>query len=406
MYPDLSYIVADIFGTPVDNGLSIIKTFGLLLALAFIGSAYTLSLELRRKEREGLLPATKVKVSDSGSSIGETIFNAILLFALGFKLPYLVANFDAMKSDPIKEVFSTNGNMVAGIILLIAFLLYAIFRYVNTKNDGATTTKIIHPHERVAEITMLAAVFGIIGAKLFVIFESKESIASFMRNPIDQLISGQGLAIYGGLIVAFIAIMIYVRRIKYNPWHIVDAAAPALLIGYAIGRMGCHFSGDGDWGIVNTLAQPSWWFLPDWVWAYDYPNMVVESLGSDKSNQLVTIPDCSGYVTADGDTPRYCKKLAKAVFPTPIYETTACLAIFSFIWSLRKRIKVPGAIFFIYLIFNGVERFFIEKIRVNDKLDYFGMQLTQAEFISSILFIIGVVGLIWRYQTATKTKVA
>lgn len=402
MYPDLSYILADMFGTPVDTSISIVKTFGLLLALAFLGSAYTLSLELRRKEREGLLQASKVKTKTGGSSISEILFNGAFLFILGYKLPYLVANFGALKANPIGEVFSTNGQLAPGLILLIGWLLYALFRYVTMKEHGATVTKVIHPHERVTEITMLAAIFGILGAKLFVIIESKEAFLAFLQDPMGVLLSGRGLAIYGGLIVAFIAIMIYVGRLKFNRWHIVDAAAPALLIGYAIGRMGCHFSGDGDWGIVNALAQPAWWFLPDWVWAYDYPNTVLEHLNPEKGNYLVPIADCNGYETTSGEAPRYCKKLAKAVFPTPIYETTASLAIFSLLWSLRKRITVPGVIFFLYLIFNGIERFFIEKIRVNDKIDFLGMQLTQAEIISSMLFVIGVVGLIMRFQSAAK----
>jgi prolipoprotein diacylglyceryltransferase len=146
---------------------------------------------------------------------------------------------------------------------------------------------------------------------------------------------------------------------------------------------------------VNTLAQPTWWFLPDWVWAFDYPNTVVEYINPASGNHIVDIPDCSGYVTAAGERPHYCGKLAKAVFPTPIYETVLSLGIFGILWALRKRIATPGMIFFLYCVFNGFERFWIEKIRVNDKLDVLGIHATQAEIISTLLFFIGMIGCVY-----------
>ncbi len=81
------------------------------------------------------------------------------------------------------------------------------------------------------------------------------------------------------------------------------------------------------------------------------------------------------------------------VYPTPFYEIIACLILFGVLWSIRKRIKVPGVIFGIYLIMNGIERFFIEKIRVNTKYDIW-LHPTQAEIIAALMVIGGVV-LIW-----------
>ena len=174
-----------------------------------------------------------------------------------------------------------------------------------------------------------------------------------------------------------------------NPIHVMDAAAPAMIMGYAVGRIGCQLAGDGDWGIVNDLAQPSWWFLPDWMWAYDYPRNVL--------NQGVPIEGCVGH---------YCHRLANPVFPTPFYEVIASLIIFVILWSLRNRIKIPGMIFFIYVILNGFERFWIEKIRVNDEIHFLGMHPSQAEIISFILFFVGIVGC-WvvysRYKSGLKT---
>ena len=399
MYPDLSYILADVFGTPVDNFFSLIKTFGLVLVFAFLGSAYILRSELRRKETQGLLMPLTIKVREDRLSIGDILSNAFFIFILAYKLPYIVSHIKELKADAASVILSMQGHLMTGLIAAGVVIAWMLFKqYISAKNTQLIT-KVIRPADRVPDITMISAFFGILGAKLFVIIESKESFNAFMKDPIDQLFSGSGLAIYGGLIVAFIAVIVYVKRIGLKPIHIMDAAAPALLIGYAIGRIGCQMSGDGDWGIVNALAQPTWWFLPDWVWAFDYPNTVVEYINPASGNHIVDISDCSGYVTASGEQPHYCGKLANAVFPTPIYETVLSLVIFVILWSLRKRIAIPGMIFFMYCAFNGFERFWIEKIRVNEKLDVFGLQATQAEIISTLLFIIGIVGCAYLWKT-------
>jgi prolipoprotein diacylglyceryltransferase len=78
-----------------------------------------------------------------------------------------------------------------------------------------------------------------------------------------------------------------------------------------------------------------------------------------------------------------------------------CLLIFSFLWAIRKRIRIPGMLFCIYLAMNGVERFFIEKIRVNTKYDIFG-GITQAEIISFCLVLIGLLGCIIMYRNNKK----
>jgi prolipoprotein diacylglyceryltransferase len=81
--------------------------------------------------------------------------------------------------------------------------------------------------------------------------------------------------------------------------------------------------------------------------------------------------------------------LKDAVYPTPIYETIMCLLLFFMLWSLRKRLKVPGTLFGLYLLVNGLERFFIEKIRVNTKYEHLPFQPTQAELISLMLVLAG-----------------
>ena len=378
----------------------------MLLVMAFLASAYVLTLELKRKEALGLLSSVSVEVKKDQVRIGDLLTNTFFVFILGFKLPYIIQNFDAVKSDPAGTILSTSGNWTIGLVVAAITIIWLWIKKRQIELHAPTVTKIIRPHERVPDITMMAAVFGILGAKLFVIFESKAALMEFLAHPIESLFSGAGLAIYGGLIVAFIAVYFYVKKIKLKPIHVIDAAVPALIIGYAVGRMGCQLAGDGDWGIVNTYDMPTWWFLPDWVWAFDYPNTVVQYINPASGNHIVDIADCSGHVTATGERAQYCGKLAKAVFPTPIYETTIYLGILSILWSWRKHIKIPGMMFFIYCILNGVERFGIEKIRVNDKLSFFGIQATQAEVISTILFIIGVVGciVVWKKDRMKMTE--
>ena len=241
------------------------------------------------------------------------------------------------------------------------------------------------PHQRIGDITILAAIAGLVGARLFSVIESEENIKAFLKDPLEQLLSGSGLAMYGGLIVAFFAVIRYARRKGMRPIHIMDAAAPPLLMGYGVGRLGCQFSGDGDWGIVNTAAPPSWWFLPDWAWSYTYPHNVL--------NDGIPIEGCVW---------DYCNQLAEGVYPTPIYETFFSLVIFAILWAVRKHIRIAGMMFSLYLIFNGIERFFIEKIRTNPDLEILGIKATQAEFVAILLVIAGIVGMVWSYLSHKK----
>ena len=164
------------------------------------------------------------------------------------------------------------------------------------------------------------------------------------------------------------------RKYKINVLHLMDSAAPALMLAYGIGRIGCQMSGDGDWGIVNLAPKPDWLsFFPDWVWSYNFPNNVI--------NAGVYIEGCTG---------KFCSVLPQAVWPTALYEVVMCIALFFVLWLIRRKIKLAGMLFAIYLIMNGIERFFIEKIRVNTEYNIFG-GITQAEIISFCLIITGLI---------------
>jgi prolipoprotein diacylglyceryltransferase len=147
--------------------------------------------------------------------------------------------------------------------------------------------------------------------------------------------------------------------------------ATTMMFAYAFGRIGCMVSGDGDWGIVNNQPKPFSW-LPDILWAYKFPHNVI--------GEGVPIPGCVG---------QFCNELPLPVYPTPLYEIIICFILFGMLWFLRNKIKVPGKLFSLYMIFNGLERFFIEKIRVNTKYDFI-FNPTQAELISFALILGGI----------------
>lgn len=373
MYPDLSYILHAIFGTEPDNWTSIVKTFGLFLVIAILTGAFFLNLEFKRKERNGTLKPNKVMVKiGEGASIWEILNNALFGFILGFKVPYVYNNFVAFQLDPASLIFSTQGYWLIGILLALAFGGFKFWEKNRNKlPEVRTEERLVMPSERIGDITVISAISGVIGAKVFALLDD---LPSFYADPIGSFFSGSGMAIYGGLIGAFGVGYFYLKRNNLSMLHVMDAVAPGLIIACGIGRMGCHFSGDGDWGIPNTLAQPSWWFLPDHWWAFSYPHNVLND-----GNPIA------------GCTWRYCNELSQAVWPTSIYEIFFLCGLGGILWMIRKRVKIPGLLFAIYLIFNGFERFWIEKIRVNDKGDYLGFNLTQAEFIAVILMILGVI---------------
>jgi phosphatidylglycerol:prolipoprotein diacylglycerol transferase len=121
-------------------------------------------------------------------------------------------------------------------------------------------------------------------------------------------------------------------------------------------------AGDGDWGVTSDpTLKPTW--LPDWLWAQTYDGNIVG----------VVIP-------------------APGVYPTPIYESAAAFALFGVLWALRSGTRRPGYLFSVYLLLAGFERLLVEKMRVNPRHDWLGAHLTQAEAISVVLVVAGLLG--------------
>jgi phosphatidylglycerol:prolipoprotein diacylglycerol transferase len=425
MYPNLYYAFRDLFGAEV-KWLRFVNSFGFFVALAFLVAAWVLTLELKRKERVGLMPGKDVKITvGKPAGIGDLLLNFILGFVMGYKIVGLFLADSTTAADPQAFIFSSEGNWPVGIGL--GLLMAGVKWWEKNKQKLAVPEDRvvrIWPHDRVGDIVIYAAVFGFAGAK---VFHNLENWNDFIKNPIEALLSFSGLTFYGGLICAAIAIRVYAKRHQIGFKHLCDSAAPALMIAYAVGRLGCQVSGDGDWGILNSayvttpdskvvladqgqfqgtleannrfylktfmvdslsdvhhksVKAPSW--LPDWMVAYHYPHNVI--------NEGTAISGC-----ADA---QYCSQLPIPVFPTPFYESIVSFALFLLLWSLRSRLKVAGTMFAVYLMVNGIERFFVEKIRVNTKYDIFGFHPTQAELISAGLVISGAI--LYIYLTRKK----
>lgn len=426
MFPDFQYIFNYFFGIDLP-GLSIAKTFGFFVAIAFILGAFVLNKELKRKNEEGLIePIITNKKINQPITSGAIALQAFLGFLLGYKIIGLFTDAPIASSDPMGYILSGKGHLLAGIIGagLFGFLKWQEKNKIKDKKEETIKVK-VYPHHRVADILIVAAIAGFAGAKIFNAFETWED---FLNNPVESLLSGSGLTFYGGLIVATIALYFFSKKINLPFKHLCDAVAPTLILAYGIGRLGCQFAGDGDWGVYNSayitqadgqlakaapgdfeklvvqLPEMSREFnnnpqavphiyapasiLPRWMLAQNYPNNV--------NREGVKLPNFNGH---------YNTVLPAGVFPTPVYEFFACTLIFGILMAVRKRFKWPMQLFGLYLIFNGIERFLVEKIRVNYKYDWGFIHPSQAEIISTVLVLIGIYLLCFNpFKKATLAK--
>ncbi len=197
---------------------------------------------------------------------------------------------------------------------------------------------------------------AIIGAKVFHILENFDI---FLKNPGGMIFSGAGLSVYGGFVLSFIVCYFLIRKNGESPLEVFDLAAVPMALGYGIGRLGCHVSGDGCYGVPTDLFC-----------GVAYPNGIVPT--------------------------------SVSVLPTPLMESFMSFIFFYILLQMRKKDHKPGLIIFTYLILNGLARFSVEFFRLNNEIAW-GM--TQAQFVGIAFVTTGVLGLIF---TAKKkpTKVA
>ncbi len=195
------------------------------------------------------------------------------------------------------------------------------------------------PPDWAYELIFAALIGGIVGSRLDFLLENWDEVSDDL---LGNLFSGSGLVWYGGAIGGAIAVCLWAWWRKMLNLTLLDICAPGLAIGYAIGRIGCQLSGDGDYGIP--------W---DGPWAMAYPDGTVAT-----------------------DTP---------VHPTPIYETLAMGLVTYALWRLRTAFQ-PGLLFALYLVLAGAERFLVEFIRRNDDV---ALGLTQAQLLSVAMMLAG-----------------
>ena len=240
-----------------------------------------------------------------------------------------------------------------GVMMVIAFLLGNYLLRIDVVAEGYDA--IIAD-----DIIFRAAIGGILGAKFYYLIENIPTGQA--ANNINGLINiiagiftlngeriafgiqnfGAGLVFLGGLVGGMAAVSWYIYRKNLNWFKIADLAAPFLVLGHGIGRIGCFLVGD-DYGIPTNLP-----------WAIAFPN------GLPPTNI--------------------------AVHPTQLYEMSAYFIIFFYLRYRKRHQSFSGEIIFEYLFLGGLSRFMVEFIRTNTKY-IFG--LSGAQYLSILMMAIG-----------------
>jgi len=200
------------------------------------------------------------------------------------------------------------------------------------------------PPDWAYEMGFAALIGGVVGSRLYFIGQNYDDVKGDL---LGNLFGGSGLVWYGGAIGGAIAVLLWAWYRDFLRLALLDLAAPALALGYAVGRIGCQLSGDGDYG-------RAW----DGPWAMAYP---------------------------DGTVPT-----TEEVHPTPVYEALAMGFGAWLLWRLRDRVRA-GVLFALYLVYAGGERFLVEFVRRNNEV---ALGLTGAQFESLAMMVAGIV---WLY---------
>jgi phosphatidylglycerol:prolipoprotein diacylglycerol transferase len=343
-----------------------IAPFGIFLLLGFAAAYFVFRLEYQRKEREGLIHPFPMRARNT-----HPLMWALVGFVAGAKLFYWWQHRTQYIGTLPDFIFSVRGHLIAGLIAgLVAWLV------AKRQPAPPATTETTHPYQLMDYLLLYCGLFGFAGAILFAKLEAMVVPGQTFYN---WIFSFNGLNYYGGLIAGALTYLYINKRHGIRVAIAADIGSPGMMLAYAVGRMGCHIAGDGDWGIVNNQPLPSGFrWLPEWLWAYRYPHNSI--------HQGIYIPGCTG---------NNCTMLAAPVYPTPLYEFFICLCLFFLLWKLRRRIKKPGVLFAYFAILNGAERFAIEFIRVNPRYTIGHWSVSQAQVIALGFMLTGLIVLLF-----------
>lgn len=240
-----------------------------------------------------------------------------------------------------------------GLMLVCAF--YTCFFLINYD-----LKKLKYKDELASDLVFFSALGGIAGAKVYYLIEN---ISRTIQDPISMIFSGSGLVFLGGLIGGTLGVSYVINKEKLNWFKIADVIAPTLMIGYAIGRIGCFLVGD-DYGLPTKS-----------LFGMSFPNGLPPTTSTSFSLYYPWV-DISSF------EPGLLK-----VHPTQLYESLIGFILFYILWVNRLKNIHPGNIFFLYMIFAGIERFLIEFIRTNHK--YLFDLFSGAQVISVFMILIG-----------------
>ncbi len=192
-----------------------------------------------------------------------------------------------------------------GLMLAVAFLVSSALAGIQAKKDSIDSGLIFN-------FSFIVFISGIIGARLFFIIEN---IGYYLKNPLEIIMLQQGgLSWFGGLALAGIAGVIYLKKNKLPIYKILDLIAPFIALGQAIGRIGCLLNGC-----------------------------------------------CFGFT----------------LIPVQLYSSLSLILIFIILRFLQERPHRPGEIFFTYLLLYSMKRFFIEFWRADNEIILFRLTLFQ-----------------------------
>jgi len=329
MYPKLF----EIFGLPV-------YSFGLMMGISFIVGSMLLTNEMNRK---------KINVESSGPVI--SLLRALYISVLVF---FFLAGF--IQSSSIESFTSAVFNSAFRMLGAAVFVGMGILLF-RKPTEGM--------FDLAGGVTIICLLFGVVGSKVLYLFENWQT---FAIDPLREAFSPGGLTWYGGFLLVTTVIFWLASKIKISFWKIADAVSPALLFAYGIARIGCHLSGDGDYGFPTTLP-----------WGTDYSNGTYPPSLAFKGFPEITSQYPHGIVPDN----TLCQ-------PTPVYEFIICTVLFCILWRNRTKIAGTGRMFMWYLVAAGAERFTVEFLRINPRML---LGLSEAQLIAAVLVLFGVYGL-------------